>query len=141
VVQVPTTQSGLFLPAKYSPMTVDGAFLQAYRFGNVKEAKGAAGTVDAGGFILGSTPDQLINVNWTGWPAFFRSGDVIAIFVTEKGKDAHTARDKRVFEALKGILGNPFMGGQLPPPGLLTTGSVTASSTTTGTAASSATAQ
>jgi hypothetical protein len=115
-------KSGLFLPAKFYPTTADGAFIQVYKFKNAKEAKGAAGTVEAGGFVLGATPDTLVNVNWTGWPAFFRSGDVIVIFVTEKGKGAHVARDTKVFKALQKTLGAPFMGGQTPPPGLDTSG-------------------
>lgn len=121
-VKAPTKGAGLFIPAKYQPLTVDGAFVQTYRFDKVSEAKGAAGTVDQDGFVLGATPDQLVNVNWTGWPAFFRSGDLVVIFVTEKGSK-HYARDKRVYQALKGILGNPFMGGNTPLPSAHTSGS------------------
>jgi hypothetical protein len=115
VVEIPTKESGLFLPAEYHPLEVDGAFLQTYRFKSRGEAKGAARTVEADGYVLGATPDQRVNVNWTGWPAFFRSGDLVVIFVTDKGT-AQAARDKRVFAALKGVFGEPFMGGNTPPP-------------------------
>lgn len=128
VVQVPTKRSGLFIPATYLPLTVDGAFVQTYRFKNRGEAKGAAGTVDAGGYVLGATPDQLVNVNWTGWPAFFRSGNLVVIFVTEKGS-AHAARDKRVYNVLKLLLGGPFMGGNTPPPSAHTSGTPAATGT------------
>ena len=111
VVQVPTKQSGLFIPAKYLPLDGDGAFVQTYRFKSAKEAKGAAGTVDADGYVLGATPERSINVNWTGWPAFFRSGDLVVIFVTEKGK-ANAARDKRVYSALKSVLRRSVHRGQ-----------------------------
>ena len=114
--------SGLFLPATYQPLNVDGTFVQVYRFKSVGEARGAAATVDQGGFILGATPDQLVNVNWSGWPAFFRRGDLIVIFVTEKGSK-NAARDKSVYGALKGILGNPFTGGNTPLPSTHTSGS------------------
>lgn len=138
VVSVPTKRSGLFLPAKYIPLTVDGAFLQAYKFKSVGEAKGAAATVDAGGYVLGATPDMLINVNWTGWPAFFRSGDLVVIFVTEKGK-TNAARDKRVYEALKSALGDPFIGGNTPPPAAHGGGSSAATRTPSATGSAPAT--
>lgn len=128
VAEVPTDRSGLFIPAKYVPMTADGAFLQLYKFESAGEAKGAAGTVDAGGFVMGATPDTLVNVNWTGWPAFFRSGDLIVIFVTEKGKK-NAARDLRVYKALNKAMGAPFMGGNTPPPSAHTGGTPAASAT------------
>jgi hypothetical protein len=134
-------KSGLFLPAKYYPVNIDGAFAQIYVFTSAEQAQGAAATVDSDGFVVGVTPTQLVNVNWTGWPAFFRSGDMIAVFVTEKGPNAHVARDKRVFSALKSIFGPPFIGGQTAPASLATGTPVpsgshpstsTPSSTTTG---------
>lgn len=106
-------KGGLFLPAKFNPISVDEMFVQTYRFKNKREAKGAAGTVEADGYILGATPTQPINVNWTGRPAFFRSGDLIVIFVSEK---VTSAKGTRVFKALKAILGEPFMGGIEPLP-------------------------
>lgn len=106
-------KGGLFLPAKFNPISVDGLFVQTYRFKNKREAKGAAGTVEADGYVLGATPSQPINVSWTGRPAFFRSGDLIVIFVSEKNG---SARGQRVFKALKAILGDPFMGGIEPLP-------------------------
>ena len=106
-------KGGVFLPAKFNPISVDGLFVQTYRFKNKREAKGAAGTVEADGYILGATPNQPINVSWTGRPAFFRSGDLIVIFVSEKNG---SARGQRVFKALKTILGDPFMGGIEPLP-------------------------
>ncbi|NTU71480.1 MAG: hypothetical protein HGB10_06640 [Coriobacteriia bacterium] len=131
VKEEPTDRSGLFIPATYIPMTVDGAFLQVYRFKSGPEANAAARTVDAGGYILGATPEQRINVNWTGWPAFFRQGDLVVIFVTEKG-DKYAKRDKAVYTALKKVLGAPFMGGNTPPAS-----HSGASSTTSGSAAAS----
>jgi hypothetical protein len=148
-----TKKSGLFLPAKYGPMTVDGAFVQTYRFISRGEAKAAAKTVTEGGFVLDAAPGQPIIVNWTGWPAFFRSGDLIVVFSTAKDKNAQVARDKRVFEALQTILGGPFSGGQsVTPEALLsghggsvaasaTTGSVASSATTAGSTASSGAVQ
>jgi hypothetical protein len=138
VARVPTKQSGLFIPAKYLPLTADGAFVQTYRFKSTGEAKGAAGTVEAGGYVLGATPDMRVNVNWTGWPAFFRSGDLVVIFVTEKGK-ADAARDKRVYEALKSVLGAPFMGGNTPPPSAHTSGTPAATRTPSATGSAPAT--
>ncbi len=132
-----TDRSGLFIPAEYEPLVADGAFIQVYRFKSAGEARGAARTVDAGGYVLAPTPDQLVNVNWTGWPAFFRSGDLVVIFVTEKGA-ANAARDKRVYAALIDALGYPFIGGNTPPPAAhgsaaTSTPSATGSATGTGT--------
>ncbi len=112
--------------------------MQTYRFKSRGEAKGAAGTVEAGGYVLGATPDQRVNVNWTGWPAFFRSGDLVVIFVTDKGT-AKAARDKRVYSALKGIFGEPFMGGNTPPPSAHTTATPAATGTAPATGSAPAT--
>ena len=139
VAMAPTKKSGVFLPAEYSPMRMDEALVQVYRFKNPREANWAAATVDMDGFVLDAAPDRPVTVNWTGWPAFFRSGDLIVIFVTEKGKGAHIKRDKRVFEALKIILGEPFTGGQSSPESLSAvsaSSSVVSTATTAGAGAS-----
>lgn len=138
VEKIPTEQSGLFLPATYLPLDVDGAFLQTYRFKSAAEAKGAAGTVEADGYVLGATPEQSVNVNWTGWPAFFRSGDMVVIFVTEK-EGENAARDKRVYAALKGVFGEPFIGGDTPPASLHTSATPTATGTVPSTGSAPAT--
>jgi hypothetical protein len=114
-------KTGLFLPAKYEPIAIEKAFVQTYKFASAKEALGAASTVTTDGAVLGSTPDQLINVNWTGQPAYFRSGDLIVIFVSEKPASKHLARDTRVFNALKAIMGKPFAGTFLDSPGATST--------------------
>ena len=49
VDESPTEKVGLFNPATYLPLDVDGAFLQTYRFKSAAEAKGAAQTVEADG--------------------------------------------------------------------------------------------
>ncbi len=122
-------KSGLFLPARYYPFDIDGAFAQFYVFKSAGEAKGAAKTVDAGGFVIGATPQTLVNVNWTGWPAFFRSGDMIVIFVTEKGPKAHKVRDAKIFSVLNSIFGPPFIGGRTAPKSVVPTSSPAATST------------
>ena len=112
---------GLFLPATYEPITIDALFVQTYRFADAGEARGAASTVDTDGAVLGATPDQLVNVNWTGGSAFFRSGELIAIFVAEKPVAKHLARDTRVYKVLKKIMGKPFAGTFADSPGATST--------------------
>ena len=114
-------KTGLFLPATYEPIDIDGAFVQTYIFKNGREAHGAASTVTTNGAVLGSTPDQLINVNWTGSPAFFRSGQLIVIFVSQSPASKHLVRDTRVFNALKTTMGKPFAGTFLDSPGATST--------------------
>ena len=116
-----TTTSGLFLPAKYEPITVDKSFVQTYYFKNAVEAQGAASTVDTDGAVLGATPDQLINVHWSGQSAFFRSGRLVVIFVSQKPAATHLARDTRVYSAFKAIMGKPFAGTFLDSPGATST--------------------
>jgi hypothetical protein len=128
------TKTGLFLPAKYEPIQVDGAFVQTYKFKSGREALGAASTVTTNGAVLGATPEQLVTVNWTGKPAFFRSGDLIVIFVSQLPESKHLARDTTVYQALKKIMGKPFAGAFLDSPGAGMPGaahSLGASSTTT----------
>ncbi len=138
VEEIPTDQSGLFIPAAYLPLDVDGAFLQTYRFKSATEAKGAAATVEADGYVLGATPDQSVNVNWTGWPAFFRSGDLVVIFVSEKGTE-NAARDKRVYAALTEVFGEPFIGGNTQPASLHTSATPAATGTVPATGSAPAT--
>jgi hypothetical protein len=110
-------RAGLFLPAKYEPIDANGAFVQTYKFKNGREAFGAASTVTTNGAVLGSTPEQLITVNWTGKPAFFRSDDIIVIFVSQQPESKYLARDTAVYKALKKIMGKPFAGSFLDSPG------------------------
>jgi hypothetical protein len=110
-------KTGLFIPAKYEPITVNGAFVQTYKFVNGREAFGAASTVTTNGAVLGSRPDTLITVNWTGSPAFFRSDDIIVILVSQKPESKYLKRDTAVFKALKKIMGKPFAGSFLDSPG------------------------
>ena len=116
-----SSQSGLFLPAKYEPIMVAASFVQTYRFKSAGEARGAASTVDTDGAVLGATPDQLVNVHWTGQPAFFRSGPLIVIFVSGKPPAKSLARDTRIFNELKTIMGKPFAGTFLDSPGATST--------------------
>lgn len=118
VAPVPYKNDGIFKPAKISVLNVDGNNVQVYKFRDAVQSLGAARTVDKDGFVVGYTPDQLISLNWAGWPAFFRSGDIIVVFITAKGADAKPARDKQIFKALVSILGEQFTGGQVAPPSL-----------------------
>jgi hypothetical protein len=103
-------KTGLFLPAKYVPLVVGGVYVQTYKFKNPGEARGAASTVDTNGAVLGATPDTLVNVPWTGQPAFFRASDLIVIFVSRKPASKNLVQDTKVFKALESILGKPFAG-------------------------------
>jgi len=111
-------KSGVFKPATLQVLNVDGSNVQTYRFKDAKQGLGAARTVENDGFVLGYTPSQYVTVNWAGWPAFFRSGNLIVIFITGKDAKADVARDKRVFDALVSVFGPPFIGGQTAPASL-----------------------
>jgi hypothetical protein len=116
-----TTKKGLFLPAKYEPINVDTSFVQTYRFTSSEQAQGAAATVSTDGVTLAATPQQLVNVHWSGMPAYFRSGDMIVIFVSSKPPAKYLARDTRIFNALKATMGKPFAGTFLDSPGATST--------------------
>ena len=108
--------------------TVDGAFLQTYRFKSAAKPRGRRAPSRPTATFSAPRPTQSVNVNWTGWPAFFRSGDLVVIFVTEK-EGENAARDKRVYAALKGVFGEPFIGGDTPPASLHTSATPTATGT------------
>lgn len=112
---LPYNKKGVFQPADLTVVKVNGNNVQLYRFRDNQQAYGAAKTVENDGFVVGYTPDQSVTVNWAGWPAFFRSGDLIVVFITAKDAQANPARDTKIFKALEKIFGPPFSGGQTMP--------------------------
>jgi hypothetical protein len=89
-----------FFSAPGTPLTVNGALVTVFEYGDVKTAAAEAATISGGGSIVGNA-----SIDWVDEPHFFTAGRVIALYV---------GRDGGVLKALERVLGPSIAGPDQP---------------------------
>ena len=89
------SQSFFSVPGKV--LLLNGDELQVYEYPSPEAAEADAGSVSADGSTVGATM-----VDWISTPHFFRSGNMIIIYV---------GANQDILQALKSLLGSQFAGG------------------------------
>lgn len=87
-----------FFDVETQTLMVGEAMIQVFQFASAAEAEAAAGTVNAGGTIIGTT-----TVDWIEPPHFYRHGRLLVLYA---------GSDENVLSALEAVLGEPFVIGQ-----------------------------
>lgn len=86
-----------FFPVTGKLIQVNGSEVQVFEFGDANASREAAESVSSSGTMVGTT-----SVSWLATPHFYKTDNVIAIYVGE---------DPAVMKLLEGVLGPQFAGG------------------------------
>lgn len=89
-----------FFSAAGTTLTVNGALVTVFEYGDVKTAAAEAATISGAGSIVGNA-----SIDWVDDPHFFTAGRVIALYV---------GGDGAVLKALERVLGPPIAGPDRP---------------------------